>query len=173
MTTQIKIDGRLYLVQLVPGETPGSWRCRLTQDRDGAGTREFELDVRETQPGVLSLLVDGRSYEVRRETTHAGMTVSVGSRRYCAEVADPRSLRTRRAAGNDKGPQKITAPMPGKVVRILVPEGNEVREGQGVLVIEAMKMQNELRAARQGIVRKIMVKEGAAANAGDVLAVVE
>jgi biotin carboxyl carrier protein len=171
MTTQIKIEGRSYQVQLTPGETAGSWRCRLQEE--GAGAREFELDALETQPGVLSLLLDGRSYEIRREAAPAGMVVSVGGGRYRAEVADPRSLRTRRVAGSDGGPQKITAPMPGKVVRILTSEGNEVQEGQGILVIEAMKMQNELKSSRKGVVRKIMVKEGAAANAGDVLAIVE
>jgi biotin carboxyl carrier protein len=171
MTTQIKIEGRSYVVQLTAGETAGSWRCRLVED--GSAAREFELDVRETQSGVLSLLLNGRSYEVRREATPAGTVISVGDARYHAEVADPRSLRTRRATGSDAGPQKITAPMPGKIVRILASEGNEVHEGQGLLVIEAMKMQNELKSARKGVVRKIMVKEGAAANAGDVLAIVE
>jgi biotin carboxyl carrier protein len=171
MTTQIKIEGRSYRVHLTPGETAGSWRCRLLED--GAHAREFELDARETQPGVLSLLLEGRSYEIRREATSAGMMVSVGGRSYNAEVSDPRSLRTRRVAASDSGPQKITAPMPGKIVRILTSEGNQVQEGQAILVIEAMKMQNELKAARKGTVRKIMVKEGAAANAGDVLAVVE
>ena len=63
--------------------------------------------------------------------------------------------------------------MPGKVVRLLVAEGSAVEQGQGILVIEAMKMQNELKSAKKGVVRKIMVKEGATANSGDVLAVVE
>ena len=63
--------------------------------------------------------------------------------------------------------------MPGKVVRILAQQGAQVESGQGVLVIEAMKMQNELKSAKKGVVRKIMVKEGATANSGDVLAVVE
>ncbi len=63
--------------------------------------------------------------------------------------------------------------MPGKVVRLLVAEGSAVEQGQGILVIEAMKMQNELKSAKKGVVRKIMVKEGAATNSGDVLAVVE
>jgi biotin carboxyl carrier protein len=171
MITQIKIDDRSYQVQLIPGDAAGSWRCRLSGD--GGSAREFELDARETQPGVLSLLLDGRSYEIRRESTAAGMVVSVGGDRYSAEVADPRSLRTRRSAVSDSGPQKITAPMPGKIVRLLAPEGSEVQPGQGILVIEAMKMQNELKSARKGVLRKIMVKEGTAANAGDVLAIVE
>jgi biotin carboxyl carrier protein len=171
MNTQIKIEGRSYRVQLIAGEAPGRWRCRLQEEDDVAC--ELELDARETQPGVLSLLLEGKSYEIRREATPAGIMVSVGGRRYSAEIADPRSLRTRRAAAGDSGPQKITAPMPGKIVRVLTPEGNEVQQGQGIVVIEAMKMQNELKSARKGTVRKIMVKEGAAVNAGDVLAVVE
>jgi len=171
MMYQIKIEGRCYQVQLTPGDSAGIWRCHLRENGE-SGTREFTLDARETQPGVLSLLLDGHSYEIRSEITPAGTVVCVGDRRYSAEVADPRSPRTRRAE-EGHGPQKITAPMPGKVVRLLVAEGSAVEQGQGILVIEAMKMQNELKSAKKGVVRKIMVKEGATANSGDVLAVVE
>ena len=97
----------------------------------------------------------------------------VGSTRFTAEVRDPRSLRGRARAGDDHGPRKITASMPGKVVRLLVREGDEVEAGAGVAVVEAMKMQNEIKSPKKGIVQKILVSEGAAVNAGDVLAIVE
>ena len=74
---------------------------------------------------------------------------------------------------DDHGPKKIVAPMPGKVVRLLVREADEVEMGAGVAVVEAMKMQNEIKSPKKGTVQKILVTEGAAVNAGDVLAIVE
>jgi biotin carboxyl carrier protein len=97
----------------------------------------------------------------------------VGSLRYAAEVRDPRSLRGRGRTADEHGPKKLTAPMPGKVVRILVAQGDEVEAGAGILVVEAMKMQNEVKSPKKGIIQKIQVKEGASVNAGDVLAIVE
>ena len=98
----------------------------------------------------------------------------VGSARYSSEVQDPRSLRSRRAAGSGvEGPQKLLAPMPGKVVRILVAENDEVESGQGIIVVEAMKMQNELKSPKKGVVQKIMVLEGANVNPGEPLVIVE
>jgi biotin carboxyl carrier protein len=97
----------------------------------------------------------------------------VGSQRFAAEVRDPRSLRSRTRAVDDHGPKKLTAPMPGKVVRILLSQGAEVEAGAGVLVVEAMKMQNEVKSPKKGTIQRIMVSEGAAVNAGDVLAIVE
>jgi biotin carboxyl carrier protein len=98
----------------------------------------------------------------------------IGSARYAVDVRDPRSLRTRRAiAGTEAGPQKIKAPMPGKIVRILVAEKDEVKAGQGVIVMEAMKMQNEMKSPKDGRVQKILTAEGSAVNAGDTLAIIE
>jgi biotin carboxyl carrier protein len=89
-------------------------------------------------------------------------------------VQDPRSLKTRRAkAGSAEGPQKLTAPMPGKIVRILLREKSEVEAGQGVIVVEAMKMQNELKSPKKGVVSKVLVAEGATVNAGDALVIIE
>ncbi|MGB7601077.1 MAG: biotin/lipoyl-containing protein, partial [Candidatus Sulfotelmatobacter sp.] len=79
----------------------------------------------------------------------------------------------RARAADDHGPKNIVAPMPGKVVRLLVREGDEVEMGAGVAVVEAMKMQNEIKSPKKGTVQKILVTEGAAVNAGDVLAIVE
>ena len=74
---------------------------------------------------------------------------------------------------DEHGPKKLVAPMPGKVVRILVTQGAEIEAGAGVLVVEAMKMQNEVKSPKKGTVQKILVNEGAAVNAGDILAIVE
>jgi biotin carboxyl carrier protein len=83
-------------------------------------------------------------------------------------------LRSRQgAAFDEKGPRKIVAPMPGRVVRLLVGEQAEVAMGQGLIVVEAMKMQNEIKSPKKGIVKKIVATAGAAVNAGDVLVIVE
>jgi biotin carboxyl carrier protein len=135
----------------------------------------FSLDVVMTARDVLSILHEGRHYEAKREYSQMGEThIIVGSERFAAEVRDPRSLRSRRAAaGSEAGPAKVIAPMPGIVVRLLVNQGDEVEAGQGVAVVEAMKMQNELKSNKKGKVTKIAVKAGAAVNAGDLLAIVE
>jgi biotin carboxyl carrier protein len=93
---------------------------------------------------------------------------------YEVAVQDARSLAARRGASqHDTSTQKLTAAMPGKVMRMLAREGDEVVAGQGIVVIEAMKMQNEVRTPKNGILKKLLVQAGTNVNAGDVLAVVE
>jgi biotin carboxyl carrier protein len=141
------------------------WSCRV----DG---EVWAVDCQQPEPEVLSLLIGGKSYEIRRDA--ASGELAIDARRFGIEVIDPRSLRARKAkAGSSEGPKKIKAPMPGKVVRIIAAEGTAVEAGQGVIVIEAMKMQNELKAPKAGRVATIAVAEGAAVNAGDTLAVIE
>jgi biotin carboxyl carrier protein len=128
-----------------------------------------------TARDVLSIIHNGRNYEAKREYSLLGEThILMGSERFAVEVRDPRSLRSRRAAtGQEAGPAKILAPMPGKIIRVLAAEGGEVEAGQGLVVVEAMKMQNEIKATKKGRVTRIAVKEGSAVNAGDLLAIVE
>jgi biotin carboxyl carrier protein len=165
MNYDVFIDGKQYRLEL--DQLDGQWDCRL----DG---RAVTLDAVITRQNVLSLLMDGKSYEIKREISPTDLHLWVGSTRYAAELRDPRSLRSRRAeAESADGVKKIVAPMPGKVVRILVREGTEVQVGQGVIVVEAMKMQNALKSPKQGMVQKVVVAEGAAVNAGDVLVIVE
>ena len=165
MIYEVVIDQKTYQVELVRAES--GWRCRLNG-------HEFPADVVFSRTGVLSILVAGKSYEVKQETTGAETRIVVGHERFAATVRDPRSLRSRRrSSGASEGVKKVSAPMPGKVVRILAPAGTEVEAGQPVLVIEAMKMQNELKAPKKGKVKRITVSEGAAVEAGQVLAEVE
>lgn len=96
----------------------------------------------------------------------------VDGREYQAHVTDPRSWRRARGAGVElEGRQQLVAPMPGKIVRVLASVGQQVSAGEGLLVIEAMKMQNEIRAPKSGTVEKL-AREGQTVNAGEVLAVV-
>ncbi len=165
MQYEVTIDGQSYRVELT--RTATGWACKLSG-------RELAVDAVLTRPDVLSILIGGTAYEVKRERTPTDVHMVVGSTRYSAEVRDPRSLRNRRAAaGFGEGPQKLLAPMPGKIVRLLVPEKTTVEAGQGVLVIEAMKMQNELKSPKKGVVQQILTSEGAAVGAGEVLAIVE
>lgn len=165
MIYDVTIAEKTYRVELTRnGER---WSCRL-------GDREFPLDAVSVQDGMLSLLLNGKSYEVKQETVGQEAGVVVGHERFSVSVQDPRSFRSRRRAGvNEQGVKKITAPMPGKIVRILAGVGATVEAGQSVIVIEAMKMQNELKAPKNGVMKKINVAEGAAVEAGQTLAEVE
>jgi len=164
MTYEVSIDGRTYRLDLEQVE--GRWLCRL----DG---REIEVDAVLARPNVLSLRIGNQAYEVKCERVASDVHIWVGSRRFAPEVRDPRSLRSRVRDIDEHGPRKLTAPMPGKVVRILLAQGAEVEAGTGVLVVEAMKMQNEVKSPKKGTIQRILVAEGAAVNAGDVLAIVE
>src|SRR6267142_2981583 len=162
MIYDVTIGEKTWRVEL--SQVSGAWQCKL----DG---REIALDFAPTQNGCGSLLVDGRSYEVRQQSTGGGPGIAVGREQFDVSIRDPRSLRSRRRSDTaGDGIKKITAPMPGKVVRILVAAGAEVEAGQSVLVIEAMKMQNELKSPKKGILRKIAVGEGSAVEAGQILA---
>lgn len=164
MTYEIAIDGKSYRLDLHRAD--GRWSCRV----DG---REVEVDAVLARPDVLSLRIGNQAFEVKCERVAGEMHLGVGSARFAAEVRDPRSWRGRIRAVDDHGPKQLTAPMPGKIVRLLVTQGAEVEAGTGVLVVEAMKMQNEIKSPKKGTIQKIFVREGAAVNAGDVLAIVE
>jgi biotin carboxyl carrier protein len=164
MLYDVIIDGKNYKLDL--NRTDGRRSCRL----DG---RELEVDAVLVRPDVLSLRIGNRAYEVKSERVANALHLWVGSARFAVEVHDPRSLRGRTHAGDDHGPRKIVASMPGKVVRLLVREGDEVEAGAGIAVVEAMKMQNEIKSPKKGTVQKILAAEAATVNAGDVLAIVE
>lgn len=164
MTYEINIDGRNYRLELTRAD--GKWNCRL----DG---REVVVDAVLARHDVLSVIIGGKAYEIKRERIATDMHLWVGSERYAVQVRDPRSLRSRQAADDGRGPRKLVAPMPGRVVRVLVREAAEVEAGQGVVVVEAMKMQNEIKSPKKGVVRNLMASEGANVIAGDVLAIVE
>ena len=166
MNYDVLVDGQSLRVEIEKRDRV--WACKV----DG---HEYEVDAALTAREVMSLLVNGKQYETKREHSLSGdLHLVIGSERFAIEVRDPRSLRSRRAGGAaDHGPQKLLAPMPGKVVRILVAEGDEVEKGQGVIVVEAMKMQNEIKSPKKGVVKKIATTEGATVNAGDPLVVIE
>jgi biotin carboxyl carrier protein len=145
--------------------TGNRWRIAL----DG---QPVPADVVEIAPSTLSILIRGESHEIRVSRFPDGkLSIQSGLREFTAEVTDPRSWRGRRLAHVEaEGRQQIAAPMAGKVVRVLVKSGDKVEVGQGLLVVEAMKMQNEIRSMKSGIVERLLAKEGQPVNAGEVLA---
>jgi len=144
-----------------------SYRFRL-----GAGP-ERVANVERPEPGIYSVLLDGRIYDARVEETPAGLVVVIDGYRFEIEVRDPRRWSRKDAARGGEGVQTLAAPMPGKVVRVLAAPGDVVEAGQGLLVVEAMKMQNEMKASRAGRILSLTVKEGATVAAGEVLATIE
>jgi len=163
MKREVHIDGKKRVVEIDRRED--GWAFRI----DGAAV---DADVAEISPGVYSILLGGRSFEARVAPQGKALTIEVGSRRMNAEVIDPRRWRRERGEMALEGKQRITAPMPGKVVRVLAEQGKPIEAGQGILVLEAMKMQNEVRSPKSGTVERLLVKEGQAVNVGDALAVI-
>jgi len=157
---------------------PGGAIKRVVElERNASGWRvlldgqALDADIVEVAPHTLSILLAGRSHEIRLFPAPDGtLQIHDGSRAFTAEVADPRAWRGRRHGGAEaQGRQQISAPMPGKVIRVLVKAGDTVEAGQGLVVVEAMKMQNEIRSPKTGTVERILATEGQAVNAGEAL----
>jgi biotin carboxyl carrier protein len=143
------------------------------------GGRLYELEAREVGAGEYLLIHGGRVYECRvgvepGASGRGALRVSVGAREYGVRLTDPKHLRGAVSGGEAQGGSaQIKAPMPGKVVRVLVEAGQAVEAGQGLVVVEAMKMQNELKSPKSGIVAELRAEPGSTVNAGDVLVVIE
>jgi biotin carboxyl carrier protein len=133
--------------------------------------REYNLEASEVEPNVYLLKNDNQIYQIY--VAPNGM-VNLGNHQFEISITDPKRLRGSNAAGaNATGISEIKTAMPGKLVRILTEIGAEIKQGDSVLVVEAMKMQNEMKAPKDGIVKEIRFAEGATVNAGDILAIIE
>jgi len=137
---------------------------------DGGSARSADIAI--PGSGLYSILLDGRSYDVQVERTPQHFIVVINGHRFEIEVHDPRRWSGRSGQQGGADIETIAAPMPGKVVRVLVKAGDTVVAGQGVAVVEAMKMQNEMKASRAGRVMTVTVQEGATVTAGEVLATI-
>lgn len=176
MTFEVAIGDRVRTVSVVRKGT------LLHVDVDG---KTHVVDARRVGESVISMLVqagDGGSAtrSVDASFAHRGtngdLDVHLDGRTIPLQIRPAGSFGRQKkegAGGSTTGPQRITAPMPGKVVRVLVKPGDQVTARQGLVVVEAMKMENELRAARDGRVKDIAVREGQSVDAGAVLMVVE
>jgi biotin carboxyl carrier protein len=162
----VEISGTRRQVELI--RTKEGWRAML----DG---RELTIDLAQVSQW-RSLLVGHSSHEVAIDARGRGeLVVHVDGVAVPVAVIDPRAAFGRRDhdRGAGGGPKTIVAPMPGRVVKILVKPGDEVAARQGLVVVEAMKMENELRAPRDGRVAEIRVAEGASVEANAILVVIE
>jgi biotin carboxyl carrier protein len=140
--------------------------------------KPLEVDVADADQGGLSLIVEGKSYLIDFDRRGKGIAVLVGHTEqsfFPLSVADERQVSSASVAGAraHEGPLQVVAPMPGKVVRLLVKIGDEVKAEQGLVIVEAMKMENELKAPRAGRVAEILVREGAAVEGGQKLCLLE
>jgi len=147
--------------------------CAFTYQSEAGERIEREASVLEVEPGIYSILVGGKSYDVKVVPGPTGFYVDLNGERSVVEVQDPRSMSRRGAAGSHDGRQNVSAPMPGRVVRVLVSEGAEVQVGAGLVVVEAMKMQNEMKAPKSGRVLSVKASEGDTVAAGEVLVTIE
>jgi len=135
--------------------------------------KSYVVDAQKLEGSIYSILTDDRSYEVSVEVERDTYRIRHRAVEQTVTITDPsRRARETRGAETD-GPQKISTMMPGKVVRILVAAGDEVEEGQGVVVVEAMKMENEIAAPRAGRVREVVVAPDQTVETGAILVVIE
>jgi biotin carboxyl carrier protein len=164
MKYEAKIDGRQISIEM--------------EERDGRVTAEidqraYDLEVVRPEPDAYLIFDGDRVFEARVWSVEPSLLrVEIGNHTFSASIID-RKHRRASAEHDDEGRRHLIAPMPGKIVRILLKPGDEVKAGQGVVVVEAMKMQNEVKSPKSGQVIEVRVSEGATVNANQVLAIVE
>ena len=147
------------------------------EERDGQvlatiGERLYRLEVARPEEGVYLLFLDNSVFEARVAAGKDAYPVTLRAHTFAVKVVDRKHRRATTEPG-DSGRQQLRAPMPGKVVRLLCQAGDEVITGQGVVVVEAMKMQNEIKSPKTGKVVEVRVREGDTVAANQVLAVIE
>ena len=178
----VDAPGYISEVMKLKAELAGIEHALELQRYDGrvvaaVDSRRYDLSAREFEPGVYLFQLGERVYECRVRTVDSvrGVReVSVGQQEFQVTLIDPKRLSHTQAAGAlATGREAIIAPMPGRVVRVLVEVGARVEAGVGVIIVEAMKMQNEMKAPKAGVVISINMEAGSTVNAGDVLAVIE
>jgi biotin carboxyl carrier protein len=161
----IELDGKSHSVEMFHTGERARWNI------DG---RALEADAVEISPGIYSILIAGQSFEARVTLrSDSQLCVTVAGRDYNATIRNPRKWKRIRGLGvQAEGSQQLKAPMSGKIVLVLVKTGDTVDAGQGIIVIEAMKMQNEIRSPKSGTVERLLVAQGQTVNAGEVVAIV-
>jgi biotin carboxyl carrier protein len=162
---EIELDGKVRSVELIHTGERAHWTI------DG---RVLNADAVEVSSGIYSLLIGGKSFEARVEPqSDSDLRVTIAGHEFQVAIRNPRRWNRDRAAGAEaEGRQQVTAPMPGKIVLVLVKTGDAVDAGQGIVVVEAMKMQNEIRSPKSGTVERLLVGAGQTVNAGEVVAIV-
>ena len=164
MKYEVEIHGRQASIELQ--QRNGRVQARV-------GAREYDLEVVSPETGVYTFLAGDRVYEAHLWTIEPNsFRVTIRGHLFPTRIIDRKHRRSTTERGIE-GRQNLVAPMPGRVVRVLLGAGDEVTLGQGVVIVEAMKMQNEIKSPKSGRIVEVRVTEGAAVNANQVLAVVE
>jgi len=160
-----EVEGRTVPVEV--SEVTGRFRVKI-------GEEVWEVDARHPAPGTFSLLIGGASCVADVKEKDGWFLVDVDGESYRIRMEEEARhiIRTRGGGHGEGGGQVLVAPMPGKVVHVAVREGQVVKAGDGLVVVEAMKMENEFKASAAGTVREVRVQPGQAVNAGDVLVVI-
>jgi biotin carboxyl carrier protein len=162
-----KLGDQNYTVEI---EESGKSVYRVSVDGN-----EFIVDGKKTGRTNYSLIVDNRSFEIEVDHTDDEYRVLVDGRNYRIQLVDERRVRvgSGQLGSEPQGRQNVSVPMPGKVIAVLAAEGDTVEKGQGLVIVEAMKMENEVRSPIAGIVKEIRAKPGDTVEGGAVLLVVE
>jgi biotin carboxyl carrier protein len=166
---RVEVDSETYFLEL---DANGG---RVVYSVDPPLSSSASASIVETTPGVFSVLAGDRSFLVHVAPTAEGELEvwTSGDERHRISLADPRDRSSGRAKISGDGPVEVRAHMPGKVIKVLVEAGTSVEAGQGLVVVEAMKMQNEMKAPKSGKVARVLAREGATVIAGEPLAVVD
>jgi biotin carboxyl carrier protein len=165
LKVEIELDGKSHTLEMIHTGERAHWTI------DG---HPIDADAVEVSPGIFSILIAGQSFEARVAVEpDSALRVTVANREHGATIRDPRRWTRNRGLGEEaEGSQQLRAPMPGKIVVLLVKAGDRVEAGQGIVVMEAMKMQNEIRSSKSGTVERLLVAQGQTVNAGEVVAIV-
>lgn len=167
MKLKVDFDGEEFLLDIQTAN--GSSDYMLT----GAWSRSGRASLVPTSPGVFSILLGNTSHTIAITQRNSGLEVWAAGRRHILAITDPRDRSGPSSRGSAAGPVEIRAQMPGKVIKVLVEHGANVESGQGVIIVEAMKMQNEMKSPKTGVIQKIHTVEGATVAAGEALMVIE
>jgi oxaloacetate decarboxylase alpha subunit len=161
------VGGVTHVVEVDDGDGTGFIRVKVDE-------REYLLEVTHPSSGLYSLVVDGKVFSAFVWQRRGKREVQVGELSATVEIGAAQGQRpASKAAGTVSGRQEITAPMSGRVVQVLVHDGQAVQDGESLVIIEAMKMETEIRSAARGQVKDIQVQDGMAVEAGQLLLVVE
>lgn len=165
MTYEVEIEGEVYKIEIK--EEKGSLIALINE-------RPYRIEGIKMNKNTLSLFIDNKVYDVYFNIEKDNVNLCFSGKYFAARVSNERRVRRQKEkAGLVAGKQLICSIMPGKVIKILVDPGKEVQPDEGLVVIEAMKMENEVRSPIKGIVKEIYVKEGQAVDTGEKLVLVE
>lgn len=167
LNCEIELDGRKHRVSMQYVDESGTYQFQLDGQPCSANAHLLQKDV-------LSVLLDGKSYRILFDPRPGGKAIVLGEHRISYSISDPRSLHSHAAGGTgDTAIRPLIAPMPGRILRVMAGVGEHVEMHQSLIVIEAMKMQNELKAPKTGVVSRIAVEIGATVQSGELLLLID